>query len=143
MIKPSSHTPNSWVAHLRGDQWLAALLTLDAVVTVVGGLALVAAGIGLYGERPGSAKLAMAVSGGLAVASWTSSAIMLLKGGIWGLALVGAILGAVCAVLFLLGAHSAAVLHKFPPPADRAEATEEFLRQYRREREERRKQFDV
>ena len=131
-----------WTDHLRGEGLSAAGLTICAVVTLIGGIALVATGIGLHGELPASGRLAMIVTAMMAILYWTLAILLIASAKTWLYGAVPAVFALVTTVLFLLAGHSTTILRQFPPPADQNVATEEFLQQVREERAKRLKEFD-
>jgi len=132
--QPAEH----WIDYLTGDRLPAAVLTLDVAVTLVGGLGLLAAGIGLYGEKRGSGTVAAVTAGAMSAVYWASCLAFALRTGSWASSLTAAAFGVVSTLLFLLSLHSAAILRKFPPSPDQNVVTDEFLERYQRERRERR-----
>lgn len=142
-LLPSASQPtDKWTDFLKGDRLPTAILTLSLVVTFLGGIAWMAVGVGLQGERPGSGVAAMIVSGILTalyvVATvWLIAAAQLFLPAVFpiGMALVSF-------AVFMLAAHSATVLRRFPPPPDQSAATPEFLDEYRQKRIERLSAYD-
>lgn len=119
-----------------------AALGVGALTTLVGGLAFIAVGVGLTGEKRRSGTLATFISLVMACVYWALSGVLALAVGSVATATVAAIFGAVCTVLFLLAGHSASVLKSFPPPPDQDAATDEILEEHRRKRAERLKDYD-
>ncbi len=116
-----------WLRHLPSALSAAGLLT-----SLLGGLGLLAAGIGLYGERPSSGPLAVAVSACMAILYWAGFVLWVVKVQTWGRACVFAIFAVVMTVLFPLALHSAKVLRRFPPSPQESIVTEETLRKLTR-----------
>ncbi|MEK6799252.1 MAG: hypothetical protein AABZ12_09830 [Planctomycetota bacterium] len=116
--------------------------TLAMFATFVGGLALAAVGVGLQGERRESGKVALAFSGTLA-AVYAALLVAPLFHQAWLACVVLAIPLTAMIVLFALARESAKTLRRHPPPPDQSIATPEFLEAHRKEREERRKSFDL
>lgn len=137
--KPAKVPETRWMDYLAGDRLPAAALTLGIVVALVGGLGMLAAGVGLQGERPSSGWIASVVTGVTAALYWVLCGVLLVKVGSVVGAIATATLGAVMSCLFALSWRSASVLRRFPPPADQSVVTEEFLEEHRRAREERRR----
>jgi hypothetical protein len=82
------------------------------------------------------------VAGALAVVYLASAAIFLVDRS-WGSGLVAGGLAVVTGLLTLPAMHAASVLGRFPPPPDLNDATPEFMERYRKEREERRKKYNM
>ncbi len=102
--------------------------------TCVAGLGLIATGLGMQGERPGSGRWAMVIAAILAMV-WLAGAIGLtwISGPLWKI-LVSAAFAGVGSVLFMLAGNSARILKLHPPPADAGVVTDEFLREYSHKR---------
>jgi hypothetical protein len=125
--RPTAH----WTDHLQGDRLPAAVLTIAIAASLIGGAGLIGVGIGLHGERPGSGRAAMVVTGAMAII-YGCCAVTLF----WAKAIGGAVISAGFAVfatlLLLLAAGSASVLRRFPPPPDQNRVTDDILRQLSR-----------
>ncbi len=119
-----------------------AAIGVGALTTLLGGIAFIASGVGLTGEKRRSGTLATFVSLGMACVYWTLCGVLALAVGLLAAAAVAAVFGAVCTVLFLLAGHSASVLKSFPPPPDQNAATDEILEEHRRQRAERLKDYE-
>lgn len=138
----ASEPAPQWTDFLFNESFPAAIWTLGLATTFVGGLALVAVGVGLQGERAGSGRVAMVVTA-LMTLIYLALAVALAAGAeSWYAALAPGLLAVVTGVLFLLSGNSAATLRRFPPPPDQSKATAEFLEEHRRRREERLKEYD-
>ena len=133
-IPPSAEGGAHWSDDLRGDRLSAALLTFGVAATIVGGLGLIGAGIGLQGERPSSGNMAMLVTGVLMIVYWSNCALFFFGTESW----IGTLLSGGFAVagtlLFALALRSAAILRQFPPPPGHNVVTDEFLDQIRSQR---------
>lgn len=112
---------------------VARTITLACLVlTLLSGVGLIATGIGMQGERRGSGRWALAITGVLA-AVWLTATI-----GYWWFSaapwkiITAAFFTGVGTVLFLLAGNSARILKLHPPPTDANVASEEFLREYSR-----------
>lgn len=121
---------------LTGDRLAEALLTIGVAVTLVGGIGLATAGIGLLGERPSSGRVAMIVTALTSLTYWVICALFLFKTDSWSGGLVSGTFAATTSALFALAARSATVLRQHPPPPDQNVVTDEFLRQTRGDRSE-------
>jgi hypothetical protein len=141
-LPAANQVPESWWQYFNGETQSTALIAMDMIITVLGGLAILGAGIGLYGERRRSGLLATWLTVILAV-WYAASAVALFLMNTWAAGLIAAGLAALMALLLPLAVHSAAVLRRFPPPADQNVVTPEFRERYLRERAERRKQYDI
>lgn len=98
--------------------------------TFLGGLALVAFGIGIQGEKYGSAFWG-AISAGALVLLWlVCASIWGLAAGAWLRAGLALLLAGLNAMLMLLAAYSARTLRLFPPPPDESVVSGEFVRQF-------------
>ena len=67
VFSPASQPAEQWLSYLSGDRFETAMATLQIVVSLVGGLGLIAAGIGMQAERPRSGGVGMWVSGLMAL----------------------------------------------------------------------------
>ncbi len=95
-----------------------ALAALNLFASFAGGIGLLGAGIGLQGDRPNSGRIAMWITGLLALTWWaTAVAHLLLTKSIPG-TITAVVLAAGCTFLFLLAGNSARVLRENPPPED-------------------------
>lgn len=138
---PKEQTPETWLHYLRGPHAGAAVLTLNLLVTLVGGLAFTAAGLGLQVGKRTSGRLAVASCSVLTLVYAGSSVFLLaVHGSLMGLLAVPPAL--LCGGLLVLCLRSAAVLRRHPPPSDYHVATPEILEEYRRRREERLREYD-
>jgi hypothetical protein len=143
MTPTSTATPAArWTDHLTGPQSAAALLTIGLFAGFVGGLALMAAGVGMQGEKRGSAAIATAVSGLLAGVFVALSALLAFSAGRFLMSGAALVVGTLSIAATLLSAISHQTLRRFPPPEDYHLLTEEILEDLRRRREERRKEYD-
>lgn len=113
---------------------LLALTTLNILVAVAAGLAMVAFGIGLQGERRRSGIGAMITTGLLAAVALTSAVLYALYGPAWVPMVIVTLHGAVGMVLFLLAGHSAGILKRFPPPENQNVVDDAWLEEYARNR---------
>jgi hypothetical protein len=144
LIEPKvDEPPGQWLGLLWGEHRTTALLTLNMITSFVGGMALLAAGVGLTGEKRLSGRLAMVIAGLMTLLYVGSAIAFAVLDGRWGAMILAGVLGVVCGGLFLAAAHCAAILKRHPPPADQNVVTDEFLERYRREREERRRKFNA
>lgn len=132
----------SWMDFFRGENLPSALMTVALLTSLVGGLALLAVGLGLQGERASSGRAAM-IASGLMSASYTIVALayVVILGRVVSALFVFA-LAALAALLFMLAGHSASILRKFPPPSDLNDATPELLEEFRQKRLERLKHYE-
>lgn len=142
LVPRASTRVERWIEFLSPEHAPLAALGVGLLTTFVGGVALVAMGVGLTGERRYSGAAASAVALIMTVMYAALSGVLLLAVGSMVTSIVAAVFAIVCGVLFLLAAHSASVLRRFPPPADQAKATEAFLEEQRRQRAERLKNFE-
>jgi len=79
LVQKADHPPEHWTGYLAGDRLPAAILTIDVAATLIGGIGLLAAGIGLCGERPGSGTFAAIVNSVLSLVYWLSCAVLAVK----------------------------------------------------------------
>ncbi|NOT00552.1 MAG: hypothetical protein HOP29_07980 [Phycisphaerales bacterium] len=96
----------------------ATVTTVGTLAVLAGGMALAALGVGMQGERPGSARWGMVASGLLAGIGLGSAVLFAMPGSAWGRAILAIGHGCANGVLFLLAGHSRSILKEFPPPAD-------------------------
>ncbi len=130
LVAPTTAPGESWLNHLSGDRLPAALGALCILTGVVGGIGLIAAGMGLQGERPSSGRVAIVVTGSMAGIFWLLCFALAFKADAWLAAVVPGALGLVLTVLVLFAAHSTTILARFPPPADQSVVSEEFLAEH-------------
>jgi hypothetical protein len=140
-MRPAGAPADRWRDFFFADP-VAAGWTVGVLTSFVGGIGLIAAGVGLQGERPGSGRFAMGVTGGMAAVFALLAGWLIVAEKAYGLAVMPAVLAGVCGFLFALCGHSASVLRRFPPPADLSRATPEILEEYRRKREQRIREMD-
>lgn len=131
-----------WTQFLSAKHAPMAALGVGMLTTFVGGIALVAMGVGLTGEKRHSGTVATIVALVMTLIYGALSGILLLAVGSVVASVVAAAFAFVCCVLFLLAAQSASVLRRFPPPPEQGKATEEFLDEERRKRTERLQKYD-
>ena len=140
---PKASTPlANWTDFFRGENLPSALMTIALLISFIGGLALLAVGLGLQGERPSSGRAAMLTSA-LMAACYLAVAIAyaVALGRIFSALIVFALAG-LAVFLFMLAGHSSAVLRQFPPPPDLNDATPELLEEFRQKRLERLKHYE-
>lgn len=131
-----------WTQFLSAKHAPLAALGVGMLTTFVGGIALVAMGVGLTGERRHSGTVATIVALVMTLIYGALSGVLLLAVGSVAASIVAAVFAFVCGVLFLLAAQSASVLRRFPPPPDQGKATAAFLDEERRKRAERLQKYD-
>ena len=134
VFAPASQPAEQWFSYLSGDRFETAMATLQIVASLVGGLGLIAAGIGMQSERPRSGAVGMWSSGLLMLGCGVAIAARVIHGSpIPGL-IVPVVMGVVTTAMFLLAGHSRQILRRFPPPADQYVVDDEFLEEYRLKR---------
>lgn len=112
--------PDRAVVAVLSDSEAYQLWTMATVyVTIVAGLAASAIGVALQHERPKSGRLAMAMSGAVAL-YFAGYLVFSILNPAFGRIAVSGVMTLVWAALFLLAGHSAELLKRFPPPADTA-----------------------
>lgn len=122
--------------YFRSDARGATIGMIAVTGSFVAGLGLLAAGIGLQGERPAAGRWAVAVTALLALLWWGSGvALLFVAAELWQLGLA-ALLAAISTVLFLLAGNSARILRLHPPPPNHNVVTDEFLKEYSSRRHE-------
>ena len=141
--RPAGPPPGQWREFLSGASLPAALITLAAFNSVVGGIGLIAAGVGLQGERKRSGRIAIAICSVVTAVYVVLGTLLIARTDAWGYSLLCVAGTALTGIMLLLAAHSSTVLSAHPPPADDSRLTQEVLEEYRRARDERRKQFDL
>lgn len=132
----------SWTEYLSGKHLPAGIVTGVVLVSLVGGIGLVAAGIGLQGERRTSGVVAVVTTVVMAAIYWLACGLLILKAGAWLPGTLSGLLGAVATILFLLSAHSAETLRRHPPPPDDPSEIEAVLDEHRKRRAERLEKYD-
>lgn len=128
--QPAAH----WGEYLTGDRLPAAVLMIGVVTTLIGGIGLVGVGIGLTGERPGSGRAGLLLTAVMGIIYSAATVLLALYGDSWLQCLPAAAFTAGTLVLFLLAAHSASVLSRFPPPPNQNVVTDEQLQADRERR---------
>lgn len=98
--------------------------------TCVAGFGLLATGLGMQGERPGSGRWGMVIAA-ILVMVWLAGGIGLwwISAPIWKI-IVSAAFAGVGTMLFMLAGNSARILKLHPPPEDAGVVTDEFLQEY-------------
>jgi hypothetical protein len=125
--KQSSHPVETLGDYLAAENLGFATATVATLGSFVLGLGLVAAGVGLQGERAGSEKLAM-VCGGLLGLIWLGAAVVMgIELGSWVRAFGCMIVSGACLVVFMLAGNSARLMKLSPPPQDQGEVSDDFL----------------
>lgn len=142
ILPPVSEPAEQWSDYLSGPWAATALLTIVIVTACVGGLGLYGAGMGLTNERRSAGLIALCVTGLLSLIFLACAAGFAFLADAPFTAFVCGLLGLIAAALCLMAAHCAALLKRHPPPQHH-EVTEAFLEQYRRERDQRRKKYDI
>lgn len=135
-------SPVELVDYFRGPNFVRMVIGLNLAASVVGGLGLFAAGLGLAGEQRGSGRIACTFTGLLAAFYLVSSVALF-----WQRAWLGGGFASLLALSMLpflaMAWESAAVLRRHPPPHDQSAVTDEVLERLRSERDERRKKYDI
>ncbi len=108
--------------------------TINVLAAVAGGLAMVAFGIGLQGERRRSGVGAMIATGALSAIGTTSVIVYVAFAGAWIRAMFALLYTAANVVLFLLAGHSAAILKRHPPPENLNVVDDAWLEEHERTR---------
>lgn len=142
-LPPSGEKVTSWWQHLSGDNLPAALFMLAVLSGVVGGAGLSAAGFGLQAELPRSGWAALTVTAVLTLVYGLLGLLLMFRAGAWIGGILATGLALFMALLFSLALRSTLILRRFPPPPDQNRLTEDVLADIRRQRDERRKQFDL
>ncbi len=130
-VPPEAGSHEHWMDNLTGDRLAAALVSIGVAVSLVGGLGLIGAGVGLQGEQSNSGRVAMAVTGVVGLTYWVLCALFVFKTDSWSGCVISAVFAATTTALFGLATHSATVLRRFPPPPDQNVVTDEFLERHR------------
>lgn len=132
-----------WMDHLTGPRETMALVTLGLFGGLVGGLGLLAAGVGMQGEKKGSASFGAAAGIVLTMLYFGLAAALVYSAGRWLLGAAALLLGLCAGAAALLCLISHRTLKQFPPTEDYNLLTAEILEELRRRREERRKEYDL
>ena len=111
---------------------------LGIMTSWVGALTLLATGVGLQGERPGSTRWAKFVAGGMLLIFLVCAVLLLVLGFQWAGALVFMGLSACSVILLALASRAAEVMRQHPPPEGYNEVTDEWVEEYIQERRRRR-----
>lgn len=142
-LPPTNERVTSWWQHLTGDNLPAALFMLAVLGGVVGGAGLSAAGFGLQAEVPRSGRAALIVTAVLTLVFGLLGLLLMFRAGAWISGILAIGMALFMALLFSLAVRSNVILRRYPPPPDQNKLTEEVLADIRRQRDERRKQFDL
>ena len=137
-ILPKNDPPiDPWAEFSSLEVLIGAALTIGTLTSGIGGVALLAVGIGLQGEHPQSGRVGVAVTTTMTLIYVMVAATLLWRTQL-SVASITAVVFVVCSVILLsLAAHSARVLKLHPPPADRSAVTEEQLEEMRDRRRRR------
>lgn len=127
LVKPDAAPPAQWLAHFSSARAPAAVLTVTLMATLVGGFGLIGVGIGLQGERRGSGVAAVILTGLLSVVYWAGVMVLAFAEDSLAAAWPLAILAVAATGLLALSIHAAAVMRRYPPPADQNVVTDEML----------------
>ncbi len=137
VFQEASRTVPNWLTYLSGAEAGRALATIGVVTTFLSGLGMVAAGLGLQGERPRSGLAAM-IATGLPAAIQAAVCILLIREtGSWISGLVPGLLAILGLVMFLLAGHSRQILRSFPPDPNQSVVSDDFLKELARKRRDR------
>lgn len=140
---PRSEKPvEQWFQFFEKDHLPYAMAAIVIITSLIGGLAFVAVGLGLQGERPSSGRVAMVAAGLIGAAYLGVACVFLFLLNRPFSMIVPTVLTLICIALFLLAGQSASILRQCPPPPDLNVATPEILEEFRQKRLERLKQFE-
>ncbi|RJP38191.1 MAG: hypothetical protein C4547_04815 [Phycisphaerales bacterium] len=106
------------------------------VATLVGSLAMIAAGWAMQGQLTRGPTVALAATGPLALL-YLAAAVTAAFGGGWGATLFAAALAAGAIALLLLAARSAVIVRRHPPEKTREQLAAEGMEAYRARRRQR------
>lgn len=120
--------------YLAAGNIVPALTTFLVLAAFAGGLAMIAFGVGLQGERPRSGVGAMLTTGMLTAVGLAAVVLGLTFGPSWAVAAAGAVVAGINAVFFLLSGQSAGVLKRFPAPPDQNVVDDAWLEEHARRR---------
>lgn len=144
LTSPAATTPAArWTDYLAGPNLATALLTLGLFTGFVGGLGLMAAGLGMQGEKKSSAMTGMVVGGSMALVYLVLAILLMASAQRYALGAAALILVVLCGGAAILAAISHSTLCGFPPPDDYNLLTDEIMEDIRRRRDERRKEYDL
>lgn len=132
-----------WTDHLSGPQSAAALLTLGLFVTLIGGLGLMAVGVGMQGEKKGSALAGVVVGSAMSLAYLALAVLFVVLTRRFVLGGTGLLLAIFCGAATVLAVISHTTMRLHPPPTDYNLLTAEVMDEVRRQRDARRKEFDL
>lgn len=127
----------SWRDLLTPDHAGIAAMAGGLLTTFVGGIALAAIGMGLTGHTRRSGVLASIVTAAMTAIYLAITGVLAWDRGLCVPACVSGAFTLVTAGLFVLSAHSASVLKRFPPPPNQHQATKAFLDEHERQRRQR------
>ncbi len=128
---------DTWTDLLTREHAGIAAMSVGLLTTFLGGIALATVGLGLTGQTRRSGILAVIVSLVVTCVYAVIAGVLVLVAGLALPAVVSIAFALVCAVLFVLAAHSASLLKRYPPPPDQNKATKAFLDEHDRQRAER------
>lgn len=130
----SDHPVDSFADYFAAANIGFATATIATLASFAGGLALVAAGVGMQGERDGSARLGMVVSALLMLIWFSAAGVSGFALDSWARAIGCMILGSTCLAIFMLAGNSARLMKISPPPQDQGAVTDEFLESLKKRR---------
>lgn len=136
LSEPLPRAPNRWVDLLTHEFQYAGLTALVHVLGFVGGMMLLAAGLGLRAERPASATLALGATS-LLVVFYVASVVVWLLMGRYVVAFLAFLAAGLQFFLFLAAAGCRATFRAHPPPPDQNTVTEAQLEEMRNRRRSR------
>ncbi len=140
-IAPTDAPAANWWEFF-STRFVPAVWTIGILTSFVYGLALAATGIGLQGERPGSARLAVGVNAAAAAAFAAMAILLVVREGRFTLLVLPVFMALIGVGLLVLSTGCVSTFRQFPPPPDLNRATPEMLEEHRRKREERYRSLD-
>lgn len=126
--------PATWRDYLAAERLPATLALASVLVTLLGGLGVFAAGVGLYGEKPSAGPLGWIATLGASLAYWALAALQFFGADSIRGALFPAALALLMSFLFFLAVEAAAVMRRHPPPPDQNRVTDDWLERQKQKR---------
>jgi len=118
-------------------------MTLGLFVSLIGGLGFMAIGVGMQGEKKGSALAGAVVGFGMGLIHLILGILLIVSAQRVLLGAAGLLLAIGCGAVAVLAVISQTTMRLHPPPTDYNVLTEEIMEEVRRQRDARRKEYDL
>jgi hypothetical protein len=135
LSEPLSRVPDQWLALLTHEYQYVGMMAVFHMICLVGGMLLLAIGLGLRAERPASATLALVATAMLTLVH-LALAVFWLATSRYTLSLVAGLTSGLYLFLFLTATGCRATFRAHPPPANRNVVTDAQLEAMRKTRKQ-------